>query len=455
MRVNCNISAIISNSQLSKAQNRLDKSLERLSSGLKINTAEDDAAGMAISNKLRTQLRGLDQAEKNSNDGISVVQTAESALSEIESILQRMRELSVQAANDTYDESDRATIQNEINQLNEEVDRIAKETEFNTMPLLDGTLSRRSYADVDGVETISLTSAVNEGIYTFTVTGDATQASADLAINVGAGAIGVDGSVSINGISIDISSTDTLADIQNKLVSSCDGVGITYDKAAGTITTKEYGISQELDIKVSDDLVGIIAATNVKAGTDVAVTLGAGFANTATSISDGKYLTVRDISGFEMVTEIDPGLVKNAGGNVVVNNEVTSMGTMTVQLGANEGQVIEIDIPKVDSHSLGLDNVYVGSHAVANDAISTIDAAIERVSSVRSSLGAYQNRLESAVSHLGSYTLDMTSALSSIEDTDMAEEMTEYTQQNVITQAATSMLAQANERPQSVLQLLQ
>ena len=131
------------------------------------------------------------------------------------------------------------------------------------------------------------------------------------------------------------------------------------------------------------------------------------------------------------------------------------MGTMTVQLGANEGQVLEVDIPVVNTHTLGFDNINVCTEKGASETISKVASAINRVSSVRSTLGAYQNRLESVVSHLASYTQDMTSAVSSIEDADMAEEMTEYTQQNVITQAATSMLAQANERPQSVLQLLQ
>lgn len=153
MRINCNVSALIANTNLASSQTALNKALERLSSGLKINSAEDDAAGLAIANKLHTQIKGLDQANKNSSDGISVVQTAESALSETESILQRINELAVQAANETNSLTDSQAIQQEINQLTDEIDRISSSTEFNTMPLLDGTLGRRCYTNADDVST--------------------------------------------------------------------------------------------------------------------------------------------------------------------------------------------------------------------------------------------------------------------------------------------------------------
>ena len=153
MRINCNVSALIANTNLASSQTALNKALERLSSGLKINSAEDDAAGLAIANKLHTQIKGLDQANKNSSDGISVVQTAESALSETESILQRINELAVQAANETNSLTDRQSIQQEINQLTDEIDRISSSTEFNTMPLLDGTLGRSCYTNAEDVST--------------------------------------------------------------------------------------------------------------------------------------------------------------------------------------------------------------------------------------------------------------------------------------------------------------
>ena len=172
--------------------------------------------------------------------------------------------------------------------------------------------------------------------------------------------------------------------------------------------------------------------------------------------SNGRYITVKDLGGFEMTVEVAPNAVANSGqASLDATQKVTGIGTMTVQLGANEGQVLEVDIPAVNIHSLGLDDLNVCTSSGAGDAISRVGEAINKVSTVRSTLGAYQNRLESVVTHLDEYKENITSAVSGIEDSDMADEMTEYTQQNVITQVATSMLAQANERPQSVLQLLQ
>lgn len=453
MRVNCNISAIIANSKLGTSQSRMDTALERLSSGLKINSAEDDAAGLAIANKLHTQIKGLDQANKNTSDGISVVQTAESALSELESILQRIRELSVQAANGTNCDEDREAIQNEVSMLTEEIDRIAVSTEFNTMSLLDGTLNRRSYSDTDNVSMLYVSSSVNVGKYTFTVDADATQASAQVACNVAA--VTEAGHVKINGASMSVEPGDTAETLMEKFTKLCDAANLSYDETTATITTYEYGISQQIEYSISDTLAGIFRISNVTSGTDAQVTLGAGFDNTATVTVNGRYATVTDFGGFEMKIELGDSLVRDNGGAVEVTENVTGIGTMTVQLGANEGQILEIDIPKVNIHSLGLDYLNVCTEEGAADAIARIDSAISEISHIRSRLGAYQNRLESVVTHLDAYEENVTSAVSTIEDSDMAEEMTEYTQQSVITQAATSMLAQANERPQSVLQLLQ
>lgn len=454
MRVNCNISSIIANNNLAVSQSNLNKALERLSSGLKINSAEDDAAGMAISNKLHTQLRGLEQADKNSSDGISVVQTAESALSEVESILQRINELAVQAANGTYSLLDRQAIQSEVDQLTDEIDRISSSTEFNTMPLLDGTLSRRCYSDTDNVSMYYISSAVDAGDYSIKVTADATQATADISFNFAA--INGSGTIEINGASMTVEPGDTESTIMSKFTELCDSANLNYDKTTGEISTYEYGITQKIECKVSEDIAGVLTITNVHSGTDAQISLESGFKNTAAITTSGRYATIKDFGGFEMTIELGENLVeKNGNAPVTVTQKVTSMGTMTVQLGANEGQVLEVDIPTVNTHTLGLDNINVCTEKGASETISKVASAINRVSSVRSTLGAYQNRLESVVSHLASYKQDMTSAVSSIEDADMAEEMTEYTQQNVITQAATSMLAQANERPQSVLQLLQ
>lgn len=454
MRVNCNISSIIANNNLAVSQSKLDKALERLSSGLKINSAEDDAAGLAIANKMHTQIKGLEQANKNSSDGISVIQTAESALSETQSILQRINELAVQAASDTNGLSDRKAIQSEIDQLTQEIDRISTSTEFNTMSLLDGTLSRRCYSDTDNVSAYYVSSAVNAGDYSIEVTADATKASANVTFN--AGAITAEGTIEINGALMTVEPGDTAATLMNKFTELCDSANLEYDAATGKISTYEYGITQKIEYKVSDSLQGVFGISNIQPGTDAEAVLGNGFGSTATLTTDGRYVTVKDFGGFEMTVELGESLVADSGqASVEFTQKVTDMGTMTVQLGANEGQVLEVDIPEINVHTLGLDNINVCTQQGASETISKIADAVNKVSSARSTLGAYQNRLESAVEHLSSYKEDITSAVSGIEDSDMADEMTEYTQQNVITQAATSMLAQANERPQSVLQLLQ
>jgi len=451
MRVNCNISSLLANNNLSVAQTKLDKALERLSSGLKINSAEDDAAGLAIANKLHSQIKGLDQANRNSSDGISVIQTAESALNETESILQRINELAVQAANGTNSLSDRQAIQSEIDQLTDEIDRISNATEFNTMPLLDGTLSRRSYSDTDNVSMFYVSSGVKEGEYSIDITADARKATAQVDFN--AQAITESGKIQINGADMTVEPGDTDADLKSKFISLCDAAGLDYDEATGQISTHGYGMTQKIEYKIPNSLVGVFSINNVTAGADAQAAINAGFGTTATLSTDGNFVTV---GGFEMTIELGENMVASSGqASVTATQKVTQMGTMTVQLGANEGQVLEVDIPEVGVHTLGLDNLNVCTQQAAEDAITRVGKAIDKVSSARSVLGAYQNRLDSVVTHLDSYEEDLTSAVSGIEDSDMADEMTEYTQQNVITQAATSMLAQANERPQTVLQLLQ
>lgn len=450
MRVNCNISAIVANNKLGKAQTNLDKALERLSSGLKINSAEDDAAGLAIANKLHTQIKGLDRATKNSSDGISVVQTAESALNETENILQRIRELSVQAANGTNNDDDRKAIQAEIDQLTDEIDRIANSTEFNTMSLLDGTLSRRCYSNINDVDIISVTTSVDAAKYDINIVEVGTKATANVDLTL---LVGKEGNITLNDATIKIDKNDTLSDISAKFMGMCDIANLSYDSSSNTISTKDYGISQKIEYSSTGGLENVKCVNNIKEGKDAkiqTVTTKDGFKDTATIAVNGNTAVIKDFNGFEMIVELGD---KAVTGNVQL--EVTDMGTMSVQLGANESQTLEVDIPRIDTHTLGIDNINVCTQKGASSAIEKLDNAINAVSAARSRLGAYQNRLESAVTHLESYKLNMTSAVSTIEDADMAEEMTEYTQQNVILQAATSMLSQANERPQSVLQLLQ
>lgn len=699
MRINHNIPALIANNQLSATNANLAKSLQKLSSGKRINKAADDAAGLAISQKMDTQVRGLSQATRNANDGISVIQTAEGALNEVHSMLQRMRELAVQVSNGTYDEVDRASVQDEINQLNEEIQRISDTTEFNERKLLNGEIDRRCYSTTKNLNIVSLSDSVEPADYGLTVTQDARQA-----ILVGA-KMGVDGTdalldgkvtekgsgtININGEEVTIEAGDTADDVYEKLRELCERVNVdvftvddtNIDNAKASINagyeavtfgfdstkqlvfcSKDYGSDQKVEIycnndslkkmlgitngratgsdvqasfsteevdvstlqavtnpyKLKDGVVydsgtgkymtqdlevydttgaqeltadadiydlstltlpteyfqyngkyykkdeceiqatdadGAVTAADVSKASFVATTLAEvvtdsrqniedlcdlkegvveiedggnkkyynsadvlkkivgtevaeadaytttlkdgleevdgkyyytkdlegriGFSDTATISCKGNTITVSDKDGFEIKFEPIVGAVgttftdaqisinaagdgsvetakadKSTASNITALINVLDAGPMDLQIGANEGQMMEIRIPAMTPKALGIDRLNLATADGAQAAITTIDAAINKVSQMRSKLGAYQNRLEHTVANLGVASENMTESLSRIEDADMAAEMSAYTQTNVLAQAGTSMLAKANEMPNTVLQLLQ
>jgi flagellin len=510
MRINHNISALKANNQLGKTNNALDSSLEKLSSGYRINSAADDSAGLAISEKMRTQIAGLDQASRNASDGISVIQTAEGALVEVESMLQRMRELSVQSANGTYTTDDRVAIQSEINQLSEEIQRISDTTEFNTMTLLDGKIDRKSYSNNSNVNLVSLSDTVEVGDYSLKITQDARQAviiGEDTTITTTDTITAAQaGTININGESVEINEGDTLDEVFTKLRDVGDTVGVKvfatgdldntsgsaelagYESVAwGTASNRlafvsnEYGATQSIEIFCDNadlaDLLGLSASKIIGSGVDAKAEFPAssGFSTTATISITGNRVTVSDRNNVEMVFEIEPETVGSvfddyavddpdvtvtpplppAPIDVSVDFSVLDAGPMDLQIGANEGQTMEVRIPKVDPATLGIDKVNIGTADGAQAAITILDIAINTVSAIRSKLGAYQNRLEHSISNLDTTSENMTESLSRISDVDMAEEMAKYTQMNVLAQAGTSMLSQANQRPQTILSLLQ
>ncbi|MBH1941008.1 flagellar biosynthesis protein FlgL [Mobilitalea sibirica] len=543
MRINHNISALKANNQLARTNKLLDGSLERLSSGFRINSAADDSAGLAISEKMRTQISGLEQASRNASDGISVIQTAEGALVEVEAMLQRMRELAVQSANGIYTTDDRVAIQAEIDQLNEEITRISETTEFNTMTLLDGNIDRKSYSSDNRVSLISLSDTVSVGEYGINIIQDARQAvivgqRTNFTTGVPTTEVFITedqaGSINVNGESIVVKAGDSLDQVFEKLRDACDNVdvnvfavdsdavfgdplatpvvlptlpvtGDNFDLAgyeskqleAGdtlVFTSRDYGSKEKLEIHVdNDDLSALLGLTieGAKAeGIDAKATLtyksvdpDSLFENTATVSVNGNKVTVSDRNDFNMVFEVKPGTVGtlfddfqinvNNDGNPVAspNNDVDSdpstdnsvaitvsvldAGPMDLQIGANEGQIMSVRIPRVTPETLGVDKINIGTADGAQEAITLLDTAINMVSAIRSKLGAYQNRLEHSISNLDVTGENMTESLSRIEDADMAEEMADYTQKNVLAQAGTSMLAQANQRPQTILSLLQ
>lgn len=460
MKINHNLSAIIANNQLLRAENRVADSVQRLSSGLKINVAADDPAGMAIAQKMRTQIRGLSRSSDNAMDGISVIETAEAALGELHSVLQRARELSVQAANEVYALEDRESIQAEIDSLLKEVDRISRDTEFNKTKLLDGSLDQRGYTDKEAVKVTTYSSFVPIQQYKLTVTAPAEKAEITTGAPVAITTLTA-GSFAINGETVNLTAGDTADDVYTKIRNLGDIVGVDVTKDDGgnmVFTAKESGSRTGFSIKAStDDLTAALGITTKEAeGKDAELSLGDGFEKTATYTADGDYITITDLNGFSMSIRTDSDQISIPDGSEGLKTtiDIMDVGNLILQVGANEGQTMTVKIPCVDVDSLHLTHINVCSTRGAGEAISRLDEAIAMVSNVRGQLGAFQNRLEHAVTSLDSAEENLTAALSRIEDVDMAEEMTEYTQANVLQQAGISVLAQANDLPQMVLQLL-
>ena len=492
MKVNQNISAVISNAQLHRTENALTASIEKLSSGYKINKAKDSPAGMAISNKMRAQIKALDQSGKNAADGTSVMQTADGALNETHAMLQRMRELAVQSATDTMGTEDRDACQKEIEALQAEIDRIATDTEFNGQALLDGSQDFRIFPSVNNelagtyIRNFQTSDNVSAENYKFDITQLPEQAKyTNLAVTAGQ-----EGVVELNGCSVEILKTDTQDEIYEKLKQLGELAGVTVTKNGANaydLVTVDYGKSAKIEGTVrgvpihdangavpegKDAGIKLILDTDQKmdaTGTGIVdgngnpVPYGEGFSSTATCLTDGTKVTIRDLNGFEMIFEIDPekdtqNVLKNAiagATKATIDLEMTNIGSMTLQVGAHENQVIDLRIPSVTCEALYIDDLNVVRKGGADKAIAALDDAIAQVSAVRSRIGAYQNRLDYAVSSLDGTVENMEAAISRIMDTDMAEEMSTYSNMNVLDQAGISVLTQANDMPQQILQLLQ
>lgn len=473
MKINRNMTAVTANDRLLRTEKNLAASIERLSSGYKINKPGDNPAGMAISNKMRSQIAALSQAGDNVADGVSVMQIADGALNEVSACLQRIRELSVQAANEINCLEDRQSIQKEIDQLTKEVDRISTDTEYNTKNLLDGSSDVRVYATPKQATRIAISDSVVVGNYTMDINQVAEHAKVE-GLNLTAVPL-PNGSMEINDVKIDITSSMSLDDVKAAVIAGLEEADCTVDWATGTIESKRYGTSASIEMSATKDLAdalgitgnydaqtGMVTRVNadgntVETGKDADVSLPTdptaleayGFAKTATVTTDGNRVKVTDFNGFSIDYLLDE---KAAVGPLSL--EVTDIGAMTIQSGGNQYQTMDVSIPEVSSATLYLDTVDVTVTHGGGRAITTLDEAIATVNAVRSRIGAFQNRLEYAAGSLSETEEDMTSAYSTMIDTDMAEEMVEYTQQNVLQQAATSVLAQANELPDTVLSLL-
>lgn len=376
MRINYNISAMIANSALQNNDNAVSKSIERLSSGLKINHAKDNASGLAMAKRMNAQIKSLEVANQNSNDGVSVIEIAEGALSEIEDMVQRMNELAVKACNGTISDEERGMIDDEITQLKEEIERIADTTMYNGEKLLNGSFDVKGYTNSAKLKVTTYSDDVRSGNYQIT-----------------------------------------------KLITAYD--------ADGNLD------AENCDIKIEGD--GVPSGVTAEFKEDRILLSGN--------------------NGFEMEFQVRDGEVYNidvaAGTGTAIDVDVTGLGAMGIQTGTNEGQELDVRIATISLRTLGLENVNCRTNENSKAFLNQMNGTLLYVNQARSRLGAYQNRLEHTINTLDISEENMTGAYSRIMDVDMSEEMTEYTKNQVLVQSSTAMLAQANERPSSVLQLLQ
>lgn len=547
MVVQHNLNAINANNKMNINVSGTKKATEKLSSGYQINRAGDNAAGLAISEKMRSQIRGLSQATKNANDGISLIQTAEGGLNETHSILQRMRELAVQSANGTYqDDTNREAIQLEVDALKSEIDRIASSTEYNGMKLLDGSLGgsqgTTEYGAKYGVVSTAATdlsgATITSNIAGVKITtaydasgkgGENALWSADgktLTMNLVSGETytqkDIDNLIANATQSKDAGQTTAPAEVSVKLANgvmtaskagntdatvaglratgsnSADVIKLVGDKKSGahgssdqvTFTANSYGKAYDTGMAAK-----ITISTDVAAGkenvevTKAAKPADAAAGNPATAaeiklhLSTGKTYTEKDIenilkeAGYDYSVKLEDttNTDGDADGKIYFNVKgdaeiaitdgagvgkasVPNNGKgLTFQIGANgvEDQRVTLNVNDMSSSAIGVANADVSTQDAANAAIDMVDAAVKTVSMQRAGLGALQNRLEYTVNNLTTTNENLTAAESQIRDTDMATEMINYTKNNILQQASQAMLAQANQQPQAILQLLQ
>jgi flagellin len=458
MRINNNLMAMNTHRQMGITAGSQTKSMEKLSSGYRINRAGDDAAGLAISEKMRAQIRGLNQASRNSQDGISLIQTAEGALNETQNILQRMRELAVQSANDTNVSADRTAIQNEIDQLTQEIDRIGDTTEFNTRKLLNGGASVQGTigAGADSAVTIIGGTGDTKAGTAITFTGGITAGTkASLTITSAATAtsssLSAVSSLTLDGVAFNFSTTDTIQDVVDSINSAGINVVATAETNGDiTLASNSEGSGQSFTVNV-DGVGGLADATAATViGTDASFTELTGVSGLSAYEAKGNTITVLDGNAKGLSFSVDQTVAAAAASSVTV----TSNGTLSLQIGANEGQEMSIGLSDMRADALSVGSVDISTAATAKTAITTINDAITSVSTERAKLGAFQNRLEHTISNLDTSAENLQASESRIRDVDMAKEMMEFTKNNILQQAAQSMLAQANQAPQGVLQLL-
>jgi len=463
--INTNVSSLNAQKNLATTQNQLTTALQRLSSGMRINSAKDDAAGLAISTRFTSQINGLNQAARNANDGISLTQTAEGAMNEIVNNLQRMRELAVQSLNASNSATDRSALDSEVQQLKSEVDRVAQSTSFNGVKVLDGTFSNQSFqVGANAGETISVTSiasmrtaALGAG-YATTVTGVATTAAISAT------------DLTLNGVAIQASAAGPAA---GQTSASAYSIAVAINAASGTNVTATANATSRAGV-IAAGTGAITAGTFSINGVNVGA-IGAGGDTTAQAanaaaainlVSGASGVTASAATGVITLTAADGRDIIVAGTttNTGLAAAGTQHGTVTLTSTGSAGITVAGGTPGNAGLSAGATaasqtGVAVGTLDVlsvtnSNAALASIDNALATVSTARGAMGAYQNRFGSAIANLATAAENMSAARSRIQDADFASETANLTRAQILQQAGTAMLSQANQLPQSVLSLL-
>lgn len=469
--INTNVASLTAQRNLGASAKAMSLSIQRLSSGLRINSAKDDAAGLSISERMTAQIRGMNQAVRNANDGISLAQVAEGAMQETTNILQRMRELSIQAANSTNNSTDRQSIQSEVSQLKSEIDRISLNTQFNGQRVLDGSFSNASFQiGANSNQTInfsisSVKSSAMGGIASGTGSTVNGSAATDNTITIGSGsAVSINSSASYAGSKNGQDATSAYAKAAAINDAGIAGLSIT---AATSGTQAVGGIGGTAGDTYNLTLNGVAIFTNenvatamsnsalrdaingVSNQTGVIASLNGG--NMTLSTEDGRNISVTE-SGTGFTAGTDGLSVTGGAFASVLRGKLSVSATDTIYVG---GTLANVGLNAATAKdSLGIDSVDVSTAAGAQTAIKRIDSALASVNTNRAEMGALQNRFDSTISNLQNVSDNLAAARSRIQDADYASEMANLTKNQILQQAGTAMLAQANSMPQSVLSLL-
>lgn len=473
MRINYNATAMLAVNALNKNDDNVSVSTGKLSSGYKINRAKDNPSGYAMSRKMRAQLDGLMQARDNTDTGVNIIKAVDGALSEVHDMLQRLNELAIKGANGTLSDGDREMVDEEVQKLKEEIQRISDTFEFNGQKLLDGSFQLKGYVDGNlSVKVAGYNDRMRVGEYELNLFGFQN----DIPLKTAAGAeikkltlYDKDGNFNADNVyALWQETVKVPADPTKKPL--VEGEPYT-EPAIWNETEEKWGYIADNGVwtELPSDWEETVDIDNPHAADPNTMLKVTGpdrkeISPVYVSDANGTVMTLKGPNGFELRLDITEEFLKPLDGETgpdeearksAVKVDLTGLGAMTIQVGANEGQELAVEIPDIDLKGLGIELVNTATKDDSLEAITRVSVAISRLSGIRSKLGAYQNRLESVVDSNEINHENMTAAYSGILDTDMSEEYTKYSTYQILSQASTSVLAQANERPSQVLQLLQ